>query len=127
MKRLLLLIITTWAVSSQFGYCQSPPDTVAVGYIRIQLSDLTTSEQAESIDELIRSKNGVMMSRSDRSTDTYLGYYLVSSGLTQNDFLQWIHSLGFGTGCVVTGIRDGSPLKDFPKECDYVTRENRTN
>lgn len=125
-KLLLLLGITLFPFLS---YCQEETQSSDVGYIRIQLSDLTTPEQVAAVDELIRSKNGVMMSRTDRNTDTYLGYYLISSGLTEVDFVAWIQSLGHTTGCVVTGVRNGTPLKDFPRECykDELENMSRTH
>lgn len=125
--KLLLLLGTTFL--SYFSYSQDESQPSDVGYIRIQLSDLTTAEQVAAVDELISSKNGVMMSRTDRNTDTYLGYYLISSGLTETDFVTWIRSLGYSTACVVTGVRDGTPLKDFPRECykDELENMSRTN
>jgi len=111
--RLLLLAVCLfpgYAVFSQEGGSD-------IGYIRIRLNDLTTASQEQIIDDFVRSKPGILMSRTDHNTDVFFAHYLVSSGVTEGDFITWIQSVGFMTGCVVTGLRNGEPLKDFAKEC----------
>jgi hypothetical protein len=88
-----------------------------IGYIRIRLNNLTTSTQDQLVDDFIRSKPGVLMSRTDHNTDIFFAHYTISSGITEADFVAWIHSVGFETGCIVSGVRDGEPLKDLPKDC----------
>jgi hypothetical protein len=91
-----------------------------IGYIRIRLNDLTTSAQAQIIDDYVRTKPGVLMSRTDRNQDIFFAHYTISSGLTESDFVGWIQSVGFSAHCVVSGIRNGEPVKPFPKDCGNI-------
>lgn len=113
--RLLLLYL----VCSSAAFAQGNAPQQEIGYVRILLNDLSTWEQVASIDEFIRAKTGVLMTRTDRNNDTFFAQYDLNAGLTEEDFAGWITSLGFDAKCTVSGL-NGEPLKNFPKEC-YAT------
>lgn len=120
--RLLLLTVLLFPAITVFAQGSDPSD---IGYIRIRLNDLTTSAQEQIVDDFIRSKPGVLMSRTDHNTDVFFAHYSISSGLTEADFIAWIQSVGFFTGCVVSGVRNGELPKDFPRDCGTVTQANQ--
>jgi hypothetical protein len=120
--RILLLALLLFPAIAVFAQQSDPSD---IGYIRIRLNDLTTSAQGQIVDDFIRSKPGVLMSRTDHNTDIFFAHYSISSGLTEADFVAWIHSVGFFTGCVVSGVRNNELPKDFPRDCGTVTEANQ--
>jgi hypothetical protein len=123
---MVLLRLTLLSVFFLFAFPSFSQDAgTDIGYIRIRLNDLTTTDQEVLLDEFMRSKPGVLMSRTDRNTDVFFAHYSISSGLTETDFISWIQSVGFHTGCVVSGLRDGMPPKDFPKDCATLKDENK--
>ncbi|HLP56197.1 MAG TPA: hypothetical protein VK151_14265 [Fluviicola sp.] len=116
--RLLLLFL----IGSGASFAQGGPQQ-EIGYVRILLNDLTTWEQVASIDDFIRSKQGVVMTRTDRNSDTFLAQYDLNAGITEQDFATWINSLGFDAKCTVSGLI-GEPMKNFPKECYLKNTES---
>ena len=71
-------------------------------YVRIIVPDALTTDQQHEIDEHIRSKEGVLVSRMDIYTKCYLGIYdgdLISS----MNFDSWIAELGYTAKCKVEG------------------------
>lgn len=113
---LLLLNVLPFAVCGQIE-----EDEIPSAYVRIRLNDLTTWEQASSIDQLIRTKPGVLLTRTDQYSDTFLAFYRADGSITVADFEQWITSLGFSALCSVTGL-EGEPLKEIPRECGKQTQ-----
>lgn len=105
-----------FCVLSFFAVAQNSEDQNDLVYIRIQLNDLTTQAQIQQLDQLIGSKPGVLVTRTDRVSDTFYARYLLSSGLTESQFASWIISQGFEVKCTVTGFV-GEPLKSFPENC----------
>ena len=114
--RLLLLLLSV-NCCAYLSFSQSAGETTDVGYIRIQLNDLTSREQEVAVDELIRSKPGVLMSRTDHNTDTYFATYSVDSGITETDFRTWITTVGFETFCAIQGYVTEGVKMTFPKDC----------
>ena len=116
---LLLLFFCSTAVSAQGNEPQQE-----IGYVRILLNDLTTWEQVTTLDDFVRSKNGVIITRTDHYSDTFFAQYNLNSGVTEQDFVSWITSQGFEAKCVVSGIRNGEPIKEFPRECYSINKES---
>src|ERR1044071_7379797 len=86
-------------------------------YVKIVVSDLETWDEATTIDEFMRAKEGVLISRTDLNTDQFFAIYATASGITENDFKTWLESLGFSPTCMLSADRDGTPAKEFPKDC----------
>ncbi|MDH4471034.1 MAG: hypothetical protein QE487_00415 [Fluviicola sp.] len=118
-RLLLLLLVCSSSVIAQGNEPQQE-----IGYVRILLNDLTTWEQVTTIDNFVRTKNGVVITRTDQYSDTFFAQYNINSGVTEQDFVLWITSLGFEAKCVVSGIRNGEPIKEFPRECYSVNKES---
>jgi hypothetical protein len=116
---LLLLLFCSTAVLAQGNEPQQE-----IGYVRVLLNDLTTWEQVTIIDDFVRAKNGVIITRTDHYSDTFFAQYNLNSGVSEQDFVSWITSLGFDAKCVVSGIRNGEPIKEFPRECYAVNKES---
>lgn len=117
--QLILFCVLTFPVFSQNSTKKNE-----IGYIRIQLNDIETWDQAAQIDGLIRSKQGVILTRTDNYSDTFYAQYELES-ITEADFVTWIQSLGFTTKCIVTGISNGEPFKEFPRECSEQHQESQ--
>lgn len=118
--RLLLLLL----VCSSAAFAQGNEPQQEIGYVRILLNDLSTWEQVTTIDGFIRPKNNVIITRTDHYSDTFFAQYNLNSGVTEQDFVSWITSLGFEVRCVVSGIRNGEPMADFPRECYSMKEES---
>lgn len=121
MAKISLLLLLLSCSSATFAQGNEPQQEI--GYVRILLNDLTTWEQVTTIDGFVRTKSGVVMTRTDQYSDTFLAQYDLNSGVTENDFVLWIASLGFEAKCVVSGLRNGEPLKEFPRECLQKAKE----
>lgn len=113
----LLLLLSLSGILSLSAFSQGSGEPGDIGYVRVRLNDLTSVQQELTVDQFMRSKPGVLMSRTDRNTDVFFAHYSIASGLSEADFVNWIQSLGFHVSCVVSGTRNGEPLKDFPKDC----------
>lgn len=86
-------------------------------YIRIVVSDVTTPIDQKQVDDLIRSKTGVITSRMDRRTKCYFAVYQENAGISPYDFKNWISDLGFTPSCHVSGIHgNGDPIKPLSLE-----------
>ena len=86
-------------------------------YVRVVVQDANTLEAATQIDQFIRTQNGVITSRMDRRTGLYFGIFETNSGISSQDFLNWIQSLGFTTTCYVNGTHGiGEPVKKIKRE-----------
>jgi hypothetical protein len=121
MAKITLLLLLLFGSSAAFAQGNEPQQEI--GYVRILLNDLTTWEQVTTIDGFVRTKSGVVMTRTDQYSDTFLAHYDLNSGITENDFVLWITSLGFEAKCVVSGLRNGEPLKEFSRECLQKAKE----
>jgi len=103
-------------------FSQNSTERTKIGYIRIQLNDIETWEEASTIDAFIRSKPDVLVTRTDNYSDTFYAQYTFGT-LTESDFVAWIQSLGFNAKCIVTGLSNGEPLKEFPRGCSEVNQQ----
>lgn len=106
------LLLTLLSFSSSYAFSQTENR-----YVKIVVSDLDTWDEATTIDEFMRAKEGVLVSRTDLNTDQFFAIFTTASGLTENDFKTWLESLGFAPTCMLSADRDGTPVKEFPKDC----------
>lgn len=113
-RLLVLLLLLNFFLVNAYG--QTEEQEIPTAYVRIRLNDLTTWDQVTVIDQFIRPKQGVLMTRTDHYSDTFLAFYRADGSITVSDFEQWITSLGFSALCSVTGM-EGEPLKELPREC----------
>jgi hypothetical protein len=72
-------------------------------YVKIIIEDVTSVNDAATIDSFMRSQSGVITSRMDRHTSIYLGIYEISSLISIDDFVLWIEALGYSLTCHVEG------------------------
>lgn len=100
------LFIALTFVLCQNVYSQSD----AKRYIRIIVSDVNTSIDQKQVDDLMRSKPGVITSRMDRRTKCYFAVYQENAGISPYDFKSWISDLGFTPSCHVSGIHGNGDL-----------------
>lgn len=114
----LLLLLGVFPL---IGFSQTEEGETATAYVRIKLNDLTTWDEVSSIDQFIRTKPGVHLTRTDHYSDTFLAFYTADGSITVADFEQWITSLGFQALCSVTGL-EGEPVKEIPRECGKETQ-----
>jgi hypothetical protein len=119
------LLLLSFCTLSARSIAQNTTDTDQIAYVRMQLNDLTSQEQVQQIDQLIRSKAGVLLTRTDDISDTFYARFLLSSGLNENQFQTWITSLGYQVNCSVIGLA-GEPLKSFPEDCSKRHSLNTT-
>ena len=117
-RLLVMLLLLNFAAFDVSG--QTEGKEFRTAYVRIRLNDLTTWEQASSVDQLIRTKQGVLMTRTDQYSDTFLAFYKADGSVSVSDFEQWITSLGFDAMCAVSGM-EGEPMKELPRDCGKET------
>ena len=109
-KTVLSIVLALF--SFQFNFAQNSD----VNYVKIIIPELENREQSSQIDSLIRTKSGIIMVRTDRHLKMLYSFYAAESGITINDYRQWINELGFNTSCYVVHLLDDSPIIDLRKE-----------
>lgn len=109
-------MLLSFCALSTFATAQNTTDTDQIAYVRIQLNDITTQAQVQQIDQYIRSKAGVLITRTDDVSDTFYARFSTNDGLNGDQFQTWITDLGFEVKCTVLG-NVGEPLKNFPEDC----------
>lgn len=117
----LLVLLLLLNLSFITAYGQTEEQEIPTAYVRIRLNDLTTWDQVTIIDQFIRPKQGVILTRTDNYSDTFLAFYRADGSVTVSDFEQWITSLGFDVLCSVSGM-EGEPLKELPRDCGKATQ-----
>ena len=105
-RSLLILFLLSFStlVAAQENY---------LSYIRIRLNDFETLEEQQIINEYIKTKPGVSVSRTDRRTDEVFAVFDPLSGLTPENVVEWIQSLGFQVVCFVHGSLEETPIKEL--------------
>ena len=68
-------------------------------YVSIIFEKDMTRENCLTIDNFIRAKDGVIMSRASSNRNDYFGVYNSSSTITINDYLAWFEELDFEVKC----------------------------
>lgn len=103
-----------------FSRTQSLAQNEGLSYVKIIVEGVNTSEESLTIDDFIRSQEGVKTSRMDKQTSLYFGIYYNDSGLTLADFESWIESLGFEVECSLQGgFGNSEVIKELTKDmCD---------
>ncbi|HIP35532.1 MAG TPA: hypothetical protein EYG85_01625 [Crocinitomix sp.] len=73
-------------------------------FVQFKVFTVESNEKAQLIDEKMRQKSGVKISRTDYYTSTY--YCVLNSGVTYSEeqFKNWFHKLGYEIGCFTMGI-----------------------
>lgn len=68
-------------------------------YVSLIIDGVNSSQEANSIDVLIKTKPGMITSRMDQHRKMYFGIFDNSHGITLKDFENWISGLGYHVKC----------------------------
>jgi len=94
-------ILSLFLLANQSSFGEKPTTN---NYVKIIIKGVDTSQDAQNIDSFIRLQSGIIMSRMDYRTNIYFGLYNNSSGISINDYKNWITSLGFEMKCFYTDV-----------------------
>lgn len=91
-------------------------------FIQFKIDKITTNEQAVVIDQKMRSKSGIKISRTDYLTSTYFCVLKPGIEYTKENFENWFDKLGYKITCFNKGIQgeDKSISPHILKNCNDV-------
>jgi len=97
------ILITLFFTAS---YCFGNPNQSNQYFIQFRIIAVTDVKAAEMIDNKMRTKSGVVESRTDHVTSTY--FCLLSPGTDYNkeNFISWFSKLGYTIACFSKGIQN---------------------
>lgn len=117
MKRNLLFVLISLAVMN-FSFRNSSSDVSY--FIQFKIDTISTSEEALQIDQKMRSKSGIKISRTDYITSTYFCVLKPGVIYTEDNFTTWFSKLGYEIRCFNQGVQsqDKSISPHILKNCN---------
>ena len=111
MKLVSLLFIFTFGVFRIFGQSTT--------YVQFKILQVSNADEALRIDEKIKSKKGILTSKTDHLTSTYFCTLSYDSDYSENHFINWFKKLGYEITCFNKGVSgDGKMISPHElKEC----------
>ncbi len=89
-------------------------------FVQFKINSISSNDQAMVIDQKMRTKSGIKISRTDYITSTY--FCILKDGIiyTQEEFENWFSKLGYEISCYNTGIQsqDKSISPHILKNCN---------
>ena len=73
-------------------------------FVQLHVENLKTLVESRSIDSTIRSKQGVLASRTDHRSKILFCVFDLNSSITEASFNNWLHNMGFGIDCYREGV-----------------------
>lgn len=80
-------------------------DTEVSYFVQFKIDTISTNEQAMVIDQKMRSKTGIKISRTDYITSTYFCVLKPGTEYTKENFENWFEKLGYKIYCYNSGIQ----------------------
>ena len=75
-------------------------------FIQFRVSAIADSEAARAIDEKMKSKSGILESRTDYITSTYFCILSADADYTREDFENWFGKMGYTISCYHKGLHN---------------------
>ena len=75
-------------------------------FIQFRILSVADLRTAEMIDSKMKSKTGIVESRTDYITSTYFCLLKVDADYSKEDFENWFTKLGFSISCFTRGIQN---------------------
>ncbi len=95
-------------------------DTEPSYFVQFKIFTVKSNADASKIDNKMRQKSGIKMSRTDYISSTY--YAVLNPGIdyTQEQFENWLNKLGYSIGCFHKGVyqRDAIISPHELKKCE---------
>ena len=116
MKRKILLFLIPFTILS-FSF-KNVKSEVSY-FIQFKIETISSNDQAMLIDQKMRSKSGIIISRTDYITSTYFCVLKPGAGYTQSNFETWFSKMGYEIKCFNQSIQsqDKSISPHILKNC----------
>ena len=75
-------------------------------FVQFRITTFVVSEAALLIDNKIKSKSGIIESRTDYVTSTYFCLLSAEADYTKEDFENWFAKLGYSISCYSRGVQN---------------------
>lgn len=75
-------------------------------FVQFRITTPVDSEAALTIDSKIKSKSGIIESRTDHVTSTYFCLLSADADYTKEDFENWFAKLGYSISCYSRGMQN---------------------
>ena len=102
MKYKILFITVIFAMFS-FTFIDNTQETSY--FVQFKISIISSADQAMVIDQKMRSKSGIKISRTDYITSTYFCVLNPGINYTKENFENWFSKLGYEISCFNKGIQ----------------------
>lgn len=79
-------------------------------FVQFRITAVADIETAEMIDAKMKTKSGIVESRTDHVTSTYFCLLKVDSEYSKEDFENWFAKLGFSISCFTRGIQNADMM-----------------
>lgn len=102
MRFVLSVTLMLLLVISMTSFRQQSPNL----FVQFRVLSIPDSDAAKAIDNKMKSKSGILESRTDYVTSTY--FCLMSSEVqyTREDFENWFAKLGYEIACYTKGVQN---------------------
>lgn len=96
-----------------------PLQTEQSYFVQFKITTVSSNDQAMVIDQKMKSKSGIMISRTDYITSTYFCVLKPGIDYNQENFENWFSKLGYEISCFNKGIQsvDKSISPHILKNC----------
>ena len=99
-KTLLITILI-----SLIGFSFTNYNSEVSYFVQFKIDTISTNEQAMVIDQKMKTKSGIKISRTDYITSTYFCVLKPGIEYTKENFENWFEKLGYKISCYNTGIQ----------------------
>lgn len=106
MKKIVAGIILFCLVVSTTSFVSQPSQV----FIQFRISTVVDSEAAAAVDSKMKSKSGVIESRTDYITSTYFCILSADADYTKEDFEAWFGKMGYTISCYSRGLQNTDPM-----------------
>ncbi len=99
----LLSLLLVYSLATSFGIAESnQTDTY---FVQFKIINLNSQDDASKIDNLMRAKSNIQISRTDVINDVY--FCVLSSGISadENQFRTWFRDMGYEISCFNAGLQ----------------------
>jgi len=101
MKRLLPLLLLMFTVLS---YSFKPAQHNTSYFVQFKINTISSNNQAMVIDQKMRLKSGILITRTDYLTSTFFCVLKPQIHYSKAEFENWFNQLGYDISCYNSGI-----------------------
>lgn len=92
-------------------------------FVQFYIQNLESSEKAVELNDFLKTKDGVKMSRTDVSSNTVYIIFLTGFEYSEKEITKWLNEKGYTISCFYSGtVGKDSFKKLVPGDCQATTK-----